>query len=266
MSMLEATTTVERAQAERQATVEALWQRYGEERTLALRNKLVEHYLPLVRYLADKVRARLPVSVDVDDLVSAGSTGLMAAVAAFDPLRGVKFETYCTARIRGAMLDELRHEDWATRLLRQRATQLDATQSRLSRGLGRPPTEHEMADALELTLEEYRALSRSAAAASHMSLQGADGESDEGTPRGIVLEDRRVEEPWAGLSRADVFQFVTKGLQPKERMIVILYYYEGLTMREIGEVFGVTESRVCQIHKRILRDLKKKLGGRADAL
>jgi len=246
--------------------VAVLWERYRVDKPVAIRNLLVEHYMPLAKYLADKMKARLPVSVDVDDLVSAGAQGLMSAVQAFDPERGVKFETYCSPRVKGAMLDELRHEDWATRQLRQRATKLSRVQSELSRRLGRPPTEEEMAGELEVTIVEYRDIARAAAAASRLSLQGADADADENGGRGIVLEDRRVEEPWAGLKRQDIFTFVTKDLQPKERMIITLYYYEGLTMREIGSIFGVTESRVCQIHKRILKQLRTKLAGKEDLL
>jgi RNA polymerase sigma factor FliA len=246
--------------------IAVLWERYRIDKPVEIRNLLVEHYMPLARFLADKVKARLPVSVDVDDLISAGAQGLMSAVEAFDPDYGVKFETYCSQRVKGAMLDELRHEDWATRQLRQRATKLQKTESALSRTYGRPPTEQEMADELELDVEEYRAMARSAAAASRLSLQGADADADESGARGIVLEDRRVEEPWAGLTRQDVFKFVTRDLQPKERMIITLYYYEQLTMKEIGGIFGVTESRVCQIHKRILKQLRTRLAGQEHIL
>jgi len=246
--------------------IDVLWQRYQIGKPVEIRNRLVEHYMPLAKYLAEKVKARLPVSVDVDDLISAGAQGLMSAVEAFDPTFGVKFETYCSQRVKGAMLDELRHEDWATRQLRQRATMLQKTESALSRTLGRPPTEQEMADELELDVEEYRAMARNAAAASRTSLQGADADADEGGGRGVLLEDRRVDEPWAGLARKDVFDFVTRDLQPKERMIITLYYYEQLTMKEIGQIFGVTESRVCQIHKRILKHLRHKLAGKEDLL
>lgn len=247
--------------------IDVLWQRYQVGKPVEIRNMLVTHYMPLAKYLAEKVKARLPVSVDVDDLISAGAQGLMSAVESFDPTFGVKFETYCSQRVKGAMLDELRHEDWATRQLRQRATMLQNTESALSRKFGRPPTEQEMADELELDVEEYRAMARTAAAASRTSLQGADSDGDEGGGgRGVLLEDRRVDEPWAGLTRQDVFEFVTRDLQPKERMIITLYYYEQLTMKEIGQIFGVTESRVCQIHKRILKQLRHKLAGKEDLL
>lgn len=246
--------------------IDVLWERYQVDKSVEIRNRLVEHYLPLAKYLADRMKARLPVSVDIDDLISAGAQGLMSAVQSFDPERGVKFETYCSARVKGSMLDELRHEDWATRQLRQRATKLTNVRSALSRKHGRPPTEEEMAAAMELSVEDYRQMTRAAAAASRLSLQGADADADENGGRGIVLEDRRVEEPWAGLKREDVFEYVTKDLQPKERMIITLYYYEGLTMREIGSIFGVTESRVCQIHKRILKQLRARLADKADIL
>ena len=238
------------------------WERYHVDRDVAIRNRLVEHYLPLVRYQAERLKAKLPANVDVDDLATAGAIGMMDAVEGFDPERGVKFQTYCAQRVKGAMVDELRREDPATRLLRHRATQLVTTEASLARELGRKPREDEMADALHLSIEDYRARTRATAAAARLSLQGADAEADENGARGLVLEDKRTEEPWAGLTRQDVYKFVTRDLQPKERMIITLYYYENLTMKEIGQVFGVTESRVCQIHKRILTKLREQLRGR----
>ncbi len=242
----------------------ALWTRFLSGRDAESRNRLVEHYYPLVRYLAEKLKARLPLSVDVDDLASAGAQGLLSAVEGFEPERGVKFETYCTARVRGSMLDELRSEDWAPRQLRHQATKLRTTQAALSRDLGREPTEEEMAERFELATEEYRALVRSAAAASRVSLEATE-ETPKGPPvrRADVLEDRRTEDPWEGLRREDVFQYVLKDLTPKERLIVVLYYWENLTMKEIGQIFGVTESRICQLHTRILKSLRERLKDRA---
>ncbi|MCI0341097.1 MAG: FliA/WhiG family RNA polymerase sigma factor [Planctomycetales bacterium] len=241
-----------------------LWARFLAQRDSDSRNRLVEHYYPLVRYLAEKLKARLPLSVDVDDLSSAGAQGLLSAVEGFEPERGVKFETYCTARVRGSMLDELRSEDWAPRQLRHTATKLRTTQATLARELGREPTEEEMAERFGLATEEFRALARSAAAASRVSLEATE-ETPQGPPvrRADILEDRRAEDPWEGLRREDVFQYVLKDLTPKERLIVVLYYWEDLTMKEIGQIFGVTESRICQLHTRILRALRQRLKHRA---
>src|SRR5256885_14311907 len=150
--------------------VQQLWRDYRAEPTTDLRNQLVELYLPLVKYNAERIWARLPDGVDLDDLISAGVFGLMDAIDAFDLDRGVKFETYCVPRIRGAMLDELRTMDWVPRLVRSKASRLEETRKALEAALGRPPRSEEMAQRLGTTLEEFEKISGDATAVSLVSL------------------------------------------------------------------------------------------------
>src|SRR5437667_5062334 len=158
--------------------VPQLWHDYRAQPLVELRNQLVEHYLPLVRYNAERIWSRLPEGVELDDLISAGVFGLMDAIDAFDLERGVKFETYCVPRIRGAMLDELRTMDWVPRLVRSKASRLEEARKGLEAELGRPPRPDEMAQKLGLTLEEFAKMSGDATAVSLVSLNKKWYETD----------------------------------------------------------------------------------------
>ncbi|HID24349.1 MAG TPA: FliA/WhiG family RNA polymerase sigma factor, partial [Planctomycetaceae bacterium] len=226
-----------------------------------LRNKLIEHYLPLVRYNAERVWAKLPEGVDLNDLISAGVFGLIDAIEAFDLERGVKFETYCVPRIRGAMLDELRTMDWVPRLVRSKASKLEAARKQVEAQLGRPPTDAELAQAMEMSLEEFEKLKNEANAVNLISLNKKWYETDSYKDiREIdILEDAKGEDPTRGLQKRDLMKLVTKGLNRNERLILILYYYEELTMKEIGQTLGLSESRVSQMHSSIVNRLKEQL-------
>jgi RNA polymerase sigma factor for flagellar operon FliA len=224
----------------------------------------MENYLPLVRYNAERISAKLPDEVELDDLMSAGIFGLMDAIEAFDLSRGVKFETYCAPRIRGAILDELRTMDWVPRLVRSRAHKLEAATKTLEMELGRLPTREELAVKMELSREEFDKLARDANAVSLVSLSRKYYETDSNKDvREIdILQDKRGRDPVAEIQKKDLKDLMTRGLSRAERLILILYYYEEMTMKEIGATLDLSESRVSQMHSSILGRLKAQLNHR----
>ncbi len=239
-----------------------IWKTYkADQSNQQLRNILIERYFPLVRYNAERVWAKLPEGVDLNDLTSAGVFGLMDAIDAFDMGRGVKFETYCVPRIRGAMLDELRTMDWVPRLVRSKASKLEAARKLAEAENGRPPTDAEIAEKMGLPLAEFERLKSEASAVSLVSLNKKWYETDsyKDVREVDILEDIKGEDPTRGIQKRDVMKLVTKGLNRNERLIIILYYYEELTMKEIGSTLGLSESRVSQMHSSIVARLKDQL-------
>ncbi|HEX5444243.1 MAG TPA: FliA/WhiG family RNA polymerase sigma factor [Pirellulales bacterium] len=226
-----------------------------------LRNRLVELYLPLVKYNGERIWSRLPEGVELDDLVSAGVFGLMDAIDAFDLTRGVKFETYCVPRIRGAMLDELRTMDWVPRLVRSKASKLNEAIKSLETRLGRQPTEVELAAQLSISVPELEKMILDANAVGLISLNKKWYETDSYKDvREIdILEDKKGEDPTRRIQKTDLMRLVTKGLNRNERLIIILYYYEELTMKEIGATLDLSESRVSQMHSSIVQRLQSQL-------
>jgi len=242
-----------------------VWIEFKKDQTnQALRNRLMERYLPLVRYNAERVWAKLPEGVDLNDLMSAGVFGLMDAIEAFDMERGVKFETYCVPRIRGAMLDELRTMDWVPRLVRSKASKMEAARKAVEAQTGRPPTDAEIAAQMGLPILEFERLKTEASAVNLVSLNKKWYETDsyKDVREVDVLEDAKGEDPTNGIQKLDLMKLVTKGLNRNERLIIILYYYEELTMKEIGSTLGLSESRVSQMHSSIVGRLKEQLGER----
>src|SRR5512134_1445997 len=245
--------------------IEQVWREYKiDPSRKELRNRLVERYLPLVKYNGERIWARLPEGVELDDLISAGVFGLMDAIDAFDLDRGVKFETYCVPRIRGAMLDELRTMDWVPRLVRSKHTKLEDARKRLEAELGRPPRAEEMAAKLGVSIEEFEKIHGDATAVSLVSLNKKWYETDSYKDvREIdILEDKKAEDPTRRIQKNDLMRLVTKGLNRNERLIIILYYYEELTMKEIGATLDLSESRVSQMHSSIVQRLQGQLGRR----
>lgn len=238
-----------------------MWRQYKRSGSGSLRNLLMENYLPIVKYNADRIGAKLPDEVEGDDLVSAGIFGLMDAIEAFDLKRGVKFETYCAPRIRGAILDELRSMDWVPRLVRSRAHRLDRVSRELQSTLGRTPTETEIADRLALPRAEYDKLMRDANAVMQVSLsrKHSDTDSNKEVCEIDVIEDKRGRNPVIEIHRKDLKELITRGLTRAERLILILYYYEEMTMKEIGLTLDLSESRVSQMHSAILTRLREHL-------
>ncbi|MDA1054995.1 MAG: FliA/WhiG family RNA polymerase sigma factor [Planctomycetota bacterium] len=245
--------------------IKQIWLDYKADPTRKeLRNKLVERYLSLVRYNGERIWARLPEGVELDDLISAGVFGLMDAIDAFDMSRGVKFETYCVPRIRGAMLDELRTMDWVPRLVRSKASKLGEATKTLEAKLGRAPTVQELAAQMELSVPELEKLVTEANAVGLISLNKKWYETDSYKDvREIdILEDKKGEDPTRRVQKTDLMRLVTKGLNRNERLIIILYYYEELTMKEIGATLDLSESRVSQMHSSIVQRLQSQLGRR----
>lgn len=242
--------------------ISEVWQEYKQDQSnKELRNALMEKYLPLVRYNAERVWSKLPDGVDLNDLISAGVFGLMDAIEAFDLNRGVKFETYCVPRIRGAMLDELRTMDWVPRLVRSKASKVEAARKTAEAELGRPPMDSEVAAKMQISTEEYEKLKAEASAVNLISLNKKWYETDSYKDvREIdILEDNKGIDPTHGIQKRDLMKLVTKGLNRNERLIIILYYYEELTMKEIGNTLGLSESRVSQMHSSIVSRLKDQL-------
>lgn len=242
--------------------VEQIWIEFKKDPSnKKLRNKLIEIYLPLVRYNGERIWSRLPEGVELDDLISAGVFGLMDAIQAFDLSRGVKFETYCVPRIRGAMLDELRTMDWVPRLVRSKASKLNEATQTLEARLGRQPTQQELAEELGISLAELEKMIQEASAVNLISLNKKWYETDSYKDvREIdILEDKKGEDPTRRLQKSDLMRLVTKGLNRNERLILILYYYEELTMKEIGATLDLSESRVSQMHSAIVQRLKNQL-------
>jgi RNA polymerase sigma factor for flagellar operon FliA len=248
--------------------IDQWWKAYRKTKDAESRNRLVEHYLPIVKYTADRLYAKLPDEVDLDDLISTGIFGMMDAIEAFDPKRGVKFETYCAPRVRGAMLDELRSMDWVPRLVRSRGHKLNEAMRNLEAQLGRKPEDGELAKKLRMPMREFRKLQRDAHATGLVSLSRKWFETDSRKDvREIdVLEDRRSDDPVRVAQRRDIKELVTRGLSRAERLIVILYYFEEMTMKEIGETLDLSESRVSQMHSAILGRLRHQLDKRQKEL
>jgi len=203
----------------------------------------------------------LPENVELDDLISAGNFGLMGAINTYDPDRGIKFETYGPSRIKGSILDDLREKDWLPRLVRQRANQLMKARQFLKARLGRKPTAKETAAELNMDMVEYKRLRRDANVAKLLSLDTkyADTESEEGLSKADIIIDKKSQDPLIEAQKRDLKNLITKGMRSYEKLILTLYYYEGMSMKEIGLTLGLSESRVCQLHSSILARLKAQM-------
>ncbi|WP_428939477.1 FliA/WhiG family RNA polymerase sigma factor [Fontivita pretiosa] len=248
--------------------IRQVWIQYKKHKSEELRNILMEHYLHLVRYNAERIHVKLPDEVELDDLMSAGIFGLMDAIASFDLDRGVKFETFCAPRIRGSILDELRAMDWVPRLVRSRAHKLDAATKELEVEMGRTPTNEEIARRLKISMSEFEKMAKDASAVGLVSLSRKWFETDSNKDvREIdVLEDKRGADPVREIQRKDLKELMTRGLSRAERLIIILYYFEEMTMKEIGATLDLSESRVSQMHSSILARLRAQMADRKKEL
>jgi len=241
-----------------------LWHGFKGDRSVAAREKLILHYAPLVKYVASRVATGLPASVEQADLVSYGMFGLIDALEKFEPGRGNKFETYAIPRIKGAIIDELRAMDWVPRSVRFKARELEKAHADLESMLKRQPTEREMAERLGVTVRELHDV---VSQISFVSVLALDEMVSVGADRGEqvslldTLADRGLD-PTSGVESQEtrgLLAAAINSLSEREKIVVTLYYFEGLTLAEIGEILGVTESRVCQIHTKAVAGLRGQL-------
>ena len=224
------------------------------------REELILSYHPLVRTIACRMARRLPPSVDVDELINVGMIGLIDAVDRFDPERGVPFKSYAEIRIQGAMIDALRHDDWVPRSVRRKSNRIEDTRLRLSRSLGRAPTREEMATTLDTSVEEFEGLVRDARITRLISLDVST--TDDGrTPlvESISRNDANAEDQMGSEQLKELITHAVNCLPEKERVAVTKYYLQGLTLRQIGAILGVTESRACQLRGQGIKRLKFRL-------
>ncbi len=237
-------------------TEDKLWKYYQRKRSLRWRNLLIEQYRPLVRYHAERVGSNMPV--DIADLVSAGIFGLIKAIESFDPARGVKFTSYSAKRIRGAMYDSLRDLDWIPRLTRTRHNQLIAKRKAIENGLGRPISDQEFARHLQMSYKAYSQMTRNIRLPAFKSLdyKTAQHEDKNEVCQLDILAGRQKNNPLKNLQRAEARREIVRGMSRVDATIISLYYWEGMTMRDVGKAVGLTESRVSQRHSSILKRLK----------
>lgn len=226
-----------------------LWRSYRTSHDPGLRDRLIERYLPVVKYVAARVAGRLPSHLQIDDLYSAGLFGFLGAINDYDPDMGVEFSSYATPRIRGAIFDELRRLDWVPRTVRRKIREAERAIDALSGRLGREPTDEEIAGELSTTVEAYRQLL--ADGVTVISLDAPVAHDAGGSAPRESIEDLDSPNPLLSLAakeRRTILGRIIDRLPDRERQVLALYYYEELTMREVGEVLGVTESRVSQLH------------------
>ena len=243
---------------------DALWRDLRAQSDEGVRHTLVEHYVGLVRYVAGRLAVGLPHYLEFPDLYGAGLVGLIQAVDNFDTERGIKFETYAIPRIRGAILDELRAQDWFPRSLRRKARQLESTFAALEARLGRPVSDEEVASEMGISLKEYDRMLGQISVATIVSLGSELHPDEQGDGNRLLdtLADENGEHPEDVINQREMRELIARALDElseKERLVLTLYYYEELTLREIGEVLEVTESRVCQIHTKAIFRLRSKI-------
>ena len=246
------------------ALLAQLWIDYVDSRDGALRDRLILHYAPLVKYVAGRVGSGLPAHVEQADLVSYGTFGLIDAISRYEPSREIKFESYAMARIRGAIIDELRNTDWIPRSVRMKARQFERTVADLEAKLHRTPSDEEVAEAMEMDVDEIRKFLGQLSLVNVVALDEMLGDDDGGgSPRlGDTLQDSSALDPQATAEHGEARQLLARAdeqLPEREKVVVSLYYFEGLTLADIGRVLGVTESRICQLHTKAVLHLRTKL-------
>ena len=247
-----------------------LWEGFKATADQGLRERLILHYSPLVKYVAGRVGVGLPPNIEQADLVSYGIFGLIDAIEKFDLERAIKFETYAISRIRGAIIDELRAIDWIPRSVRYKAREVEKAYAALEGQLHRTPTESEVANQMGIKLEDLHAIFSQVSFVNVVALDellSVGGEKGDKLSLVDTLEDTRAEDPVAAFESEETKYLLAKAintLPEREKIVVTLYYYEGLTLAEIGQVLGVTESRICQMHTKAVLQLRGKLAEQRD--
>lgn len=235
-----------------------------------LREQIVLEHAPLIRYIVNRIAVRLPSHIDLDDLHNTGVIGLMDAIQKYDPEKNCKFKTYAEFRIKGAILDQLRSLDWVPRSVRQKGRKLERAYGEVEQRLGRSANEEEVADSLGLELDKFHTLINQVRGISLVNLEEIRGTNSDGDRAGTfadIIEDVHAENPFASLKLTETKHVISDtigSLPEKERLVISLYYYEDLNMKEIGNILGITESRVCQIHTKSVMRLRSKLKGMVD--
>jgi RNA polymerase sigma factor for flagellar operon FliA len=249
----------------RQRDLRELWKRLRDNHDLSAREQLVLAYSPLVKWVAGRVAATLPPHVEEADLISYGLVGLTTAVDRFDLEREIRFETYAVTRVRGAIIDELRSQDWVPRSVRQRARDIERTHTQLEHKLHRAPTDEEMATAMEVSVREFQdgllQVSQSTIHALDEMWTVGDASGDQVSLLDTI-QDHQAPDPETLLAEQDLRDQVGDAIQrlpEREKVVIALYYYENLTLREIGEVLGVTESRASQLHTKAVLRLRSRI-------
>jgi RNA polymerase sigma factor for flagellar operon FliA len=247
---------------------QALWREYAKSKDQGVRDRLILTYAPLVKYVAGRLGSGLPAHVDENDLVSYGLLGLIGAIERFDPDRDIKFETYAIARIKGSIIDELRAMDWVPRSVRSRARDIERAIAELERKLHRAPSDEEIAEKLGVSTDDLNGslteIGRSSIAALDELWTISSGGGGDQVALIDTIEDTQGPEPQSELAQTELKEALGEAiarLPEREKLVVTLYYYEELTLREIGEVLGVTESRVSQLHTKAILRLKARLAG-----
>jgi len=243
---------------------EDLWKKYKKTKDPRIREHFVNQYAPLVKYVAGKVAIGMPQNVDFEDLVGYGVFGLLDAIEKFDPGKDIKFKTYAVTRIRGAIYDELRSIDWVPRSVRQKAKEIERAIGKLENRLGRAATDEEIAKELGISMKDFHSLMLKVSGASLLSLSDIWYVGDESDKVSVMetIESPSSMNPDAIVEREEIKKIIVeaiKELPDKEKKVLILYYYEDLTLKEIGEVLQVTESRISQLHTKAIMRLRSKL-------
>src|SRR5580692_5884833 len=248
--------------------VNGIWSEFKRTGDRTLRNQLIEHYSPFVKYVAGRVMSGLPRHFDEDDLTSYGIIGLIDAIERFEPDRNLRFETYAIPRIKGAIIDELRSIDWVPRSVRSKARAVEQAVTHLETTLRRTPTEAEVAAELQMTPADFHAALRKISTSAMMALDEVQRGADrtERATLGESLPDRSVGpvDTFEAKESKQALVDAIAAMPERERTVLTMYYYDGMTLTEIGSVLGVTESRVCQIHTKALRQLRSRLADRPD--
>jgi RNA polymerase sigma factor for flagellar operon FliA len=246
-----------------------LWRRFKDDGDQRARERLVLAYSPLVKYVAGRMSSGLPAHVEEADLISYGLLGLISAIERFEPEREIRFETFAVTRIKGSIIDELRSLDWVPRSVRAKAREIEQTNAKLEHKLQRAPTDAEMSEALGVTQDEFQDSLVRIANSSVVALDELWTVSDSSGDQVSLLDtipDPGAADPAKEMDLTDMKDRLADAiarLPEREKLVIALYYYENLTLREIGEVLGVTESRVSQLHTKAVLRLKSKLGGDA---